>query len=470
MNTLILLVISGVLMMLSSMSRATASRAKDIALCLMTIIVIGSFVEMYYHYQLININVHLKWLQWNSFNLLILFFLSVATWFYIALGGKAIAEKTGKYPCEYFALLFFAFCGANLLLTYHSYLTLFLGIEILSLPQFILAASNKKDIRSGEAALKYFLMGSVASAILLMGIALIYGATGTITIQYSFTEPYLFYIGVLLVMVGFLFKVSIVPFHFWAPDVYEGSPTAFVGYMSGVLKVAVFLGFFRFFENIQIYKIHVGQINVVNYMHYIIGVLIVLSLIISNFTALFQQNLKRLMAYSSIAQAGFMLFAIYGFDQQAKEGLYIYAIAYSFALIGIFGIINKMEEDSTISSFRGFSSKNPFLAFVLFICFASLIGIPATAGFVGKYYMLLTGIQNGCPIWVIVIAVICAVLSAYYYLRVIQTTYFKTPEPNVEVLIYKISLSEQVLYIVLILIIIVLGIFPTLPFSWFLYF
>ena len=304
---------------------------------------------------------------------------------------------------------------------------LFLGIEILSIPLYILTGADKRNLKSNEASLKYFLMGAFTAGIMLMGIALIYGATGSfgITSPVFINTPtpgsapkasFLEIAGVLLLFVAMCFKVSAAPFHFWTPDVYDGAPSVFTSFMATVVKAAGFFAFIRLME---------GQSAILGpTWKILLSFVIIATLLIGNITAVFQQSVKRMLAYSSIAQAGFMLFALYSFNDVAKEGILLYAAAYSLATIGIFAVLIKLK-DYTLDGFNGLAKTEPVLALTATICLLSLSGIPLTAGFFAKYYMLASVVKTGSGLWLVIVAVLFAAVSVYYYFRVIQAMYFR---------------------------------------------
>jgi NADH-quinone oxidoreductase subunit N len=250
----------------------------------------------------------------------------------------------------------------------------------------------------------------------------------------------------LLLLFSMSFKVSAAPFHFWTPDVYDGAPTVFTSFMATIVKVALFIAFIRLFD--ETFGVISSQWKLW------IGVITAATLFIGNITAVFQQSVKRMLAYSSIAQAGFMLMGIYAMNSDAKEGILLYAAAYSLATIGIFAVLTKMS-DYTFDGFNGLARQQPLLAFVLTIFLLSLAGIPLTAGFIGKFYMLKAVIATGTGLWLVIFGVIMAAISAYYYFRVIQAMYFKEGQANVEASQgFKITLAG------LAAIIILLGLFP----------
>lgn len=352
------------------------------------------------------------------------------TLLYVLLNGREIA-RVGMHVAEYFALIAFILCGIYLLSGYTNLLILFIGIEIMSIPQYILAGSDKKNLKSSEASLKYFLMGAFSTGILLMGITLLYGATQTFDIygfrmlQSESLNP-MALAGIGFMIIAFGFKVSAAPMHMWTPDVYDGSPTPFTAFMSTIVKAGAFVGFLRLF--------HASFGNLSGHWTMVIAVVTALTLLIGNLTAVFQQSVKRMLAYSSIAQAGFMLFAILSVNATAWQGIVIYAVAYSVASIGVFTVLMKLK-DYTYDGFNGLAKKEPVLAFFTTIFLLSLAGIPLTGGFMAKYFVLLAAVQQGQVMWLVIFALVMAAVSAYYYFRVIMAMYFKTgdPELNAEV-------------------------------------
>jgi NADH-quinone oxidoreductase subunit N len=302
-------------------------------------------------------------------------------------------------------------------------LMLFLGIEIISIPLYILTGSDKRNLKSNEAALKYFLMGSFSTGLMLMGITLIYGAKGSFDMEVialgSGPLTPMVGAGLLLLMFSMAFKVSAAPFHFWTPDVYDGAPTVFTSFMATIVKVAAFIAFIRLFKG-SFESMHPQW-------QLIIAIIAAATLVIGNITAIFQQSVKRMLAYSSIAQAGFMMFALVALNGLAVQGIIYYAAAYSLATIGVFAILIKLK-DYTYEGYNGLGKNHPVLAATNTIFLLSLSGIPATAGFMAKFYMLSAAIQNGQVLWLVILGVICAAISVYYYFRVIQAMYFKDGE------------------------------------------
>jgi len=258
-----------------------------------------------------------------------------------------------------------------------------------------------------------------------------------------------------LLVVSLSFKVSAAPFHFWAADVYDGAPTVFAGYMATIVKVAGFIAF------INLFKASFGAIQY--QWQILITIIIAATLLIGNLTAVFQQSVKRMLAYSSIAHAGFMMFALFALNNTATEGLILYTLAYSVATIGLFAILVKMN-DYTIEGFNGLYKSQPLLALAATVFLLSLTGIPATAGFTAKFYMLLAAVKDGHQHWIVILAVVCAAISAIYYFRVIQAIYFKEPSSTSHDM--DVSKGFKYVLIIAIIIIIIAGIAPSLVIDW----
>ncbi|MBK9301840.1 MAG: NADH-quinone oxidoreductase subunit N [Bacteroidetes bacterium] len=456
MNAIVVSALLGVLMMFSGLFFRKSKQIQALALVAFTGLLASTLYDKFLvsgseqsFFGMIHLDSYSAW-----FNVLI----TACGLMYVLLFHKNIAE-VGKNDAEYFALLFFILCGAYLLSSFSNLLIMFLGIEILSIPQYILAGSDKENIKSNEASLKYFLMGAFSTGILLMGITLLYGASGSFdimsdkfTLQFVSLENMssLSFSGIMLLIVAFGFKVSAAPMHFWTPDVYDGTPTAFTPFMATIVKVSVFLAF------IKLFHFSFGNINEAWQMT--IAVMIILTLLIGNITAVYQQSVKRMMAYSSIAQAGFMLFAIYAFNTTSWKGLLLYSVVYTLASFGVFAAIIKMK-DQTYEGFNGLAKRQPVLAATTAICLLSLAGIPLTGGFFAKYFLLSATVEQGHMIGIVIFAVLMAAISAYYYFKVIMSMYFKDGDAE---LIATPSSFENVLYIINAAILILLGLLPGL--------
>ena len=444
MNAIILTAIWGVIMMFSGVFIKSKTAPRFVAITGMLIVLSSSIIELLIKKSFFNFD-HNNMLHADGFNLTFIVIVMTCTLIYILLTGTEI-EKVGSHVGEYFALIFFILCGISIAATFNTLLMLFIGIEIISIPLYILTGSDKRNLKSNEAALKYFLMGAFSTGSMLMGIAFIYGGNPNAS----------FYIDKLFIMVSMSFKVSAAPFHFWTPDVYDGAPTVFTSFMSSVVKVAGFFAFLRLFEH------SFGIVH--EQWQYLIAFITVATLVIGNITAVFQQSVKRMLAYSSIAQAGFMLLAIFALNAKAKEGILLYSAAYSLASIGIFGILTKME-DYTIDGFNGLGKENPLMAFAATVFLLSLTGIPLTAGFQSKFFMLMAAVDNGHQFWLVIVAVIFAAISAYYYFRVIQAIYFKESDRNV-VVANAVNPFFNYMLIVIVALIVIIGIYPEIVIGW----
>ncbi len=460
MNAIILTAIWGVVMMLGGAFIKSKTTPKYLAIFGLAVILVANCIQMNTGTSFFTVDVK-NMLHFNSFNLT---FINVAfgcTLLYFLLNGRDI-EKVGESVSEYFALLFFILCGIAIIATFNSLLMLFIGIEIVSIPLYILTGSDKRNLKSNEAALKYFLMGAFSTGLMLLGIAFLYGGNpaGSFYIDSIISGnapmPAMIASGLVLLLVSMSFKVSAAPFHFWTPDVYDGAPTVFTSFMATIVKAAAFFAFARLFENTF------GSMHA--QWQTLIVILIVATLLVGNLTAVFQQSVKRMLAYSSIAQAGFMLFSLFALNNLAKEGLVLYAAAYSLASIGIFAILVRMK-DHTIDGFNGLGKQQPLLAITATVFLLSLTGIPLTAGFQSKFYMLMGAVKDGHHIWLVIFAVLCAAISAYYYFRILQAMFFKDNAEGI-ILAEDINPAFKILLVITAVIIIALGIFPTLLTDW----
>jgi len=455
MNALIISAVLGVIMMFSGVLLKQKSTIRIIAIAGMSLLLLLNIFEMN-GIALFKINTS-GMIVFDNFALLFNSIAIFSTLLYFILSARDM-EKVGINYAEYLALIFFILCGIGLVASFKSLLILFLGIEIISIPLYILTGSDKRNLKSNEASLKYFLLGSFSTGLMLMGIALVYGAKGTfdttaINVATEGKVSPLLVAGMLLLLFSMAFKVSAAPFHFWTPDVYDGAPTVFTSFMATIVKAAAFIAFIRLFDEAF------GNLNTV--WQSIIAIITAITLFIGNITAVFQQSVKRMLAYSSIAQAGFMLLSVYAMNTEAKEGLLLYTAAYSLATIGIFAVLIKMN-DYTFDGFNGFAKQQPLLAATTTIFLLSLAGIPLTAGFISKFYMLKAALSAGKNLWLVIFAVLMAAVSVYYYFRVIQAMYFKEGNPG------PISVTPAFRYtlVVLAVLILLLGVFPNLLINW----
>lgn len=454
MNALIISALLGVVMMFSGILLKQKSAIRTVAIAGILLLLAMSILDLN-EVTLFSIDTK-GMIVFDHFALLFNTIIFIAVLLYFLLSAPDM-EKVGVNYAEYFALIFFILCGATLVTSFKSLLILFLGIEIISIPLYILTGSDKRNLKGNEAALKYFLLGSFSTGLMLMGIALLYGARATFSTELSpLVSPQNIqwvFAGMALLLFSMAFKVSAAPFHFWTPDVYDGAPAVFTSFMATIVKVVVFFGFIRLFDDMfqemqSQWRLWVALITAA-------------TLFVGNITAVFQQSVKRMLAYSSIAQVGFMLFALYAMNGDGKEGLLLYAAAYSVATIGIFAVLARMS-DYTFDGFNGLAKSQPLVAGALTVFFLSLAGIPLTAGFMAKFYMLKAALGTAGSLWLVIFAVIMAAVSVYYYFRVIQAMYFRepgeTPHPGFP------AFFKGVLAL-LALLIILLGIYPELLLS-----
>ncbi|MDK7375295.1 NADH-quinone oxidoreductase subunit N [Weeksella virosa] len=384
--------------------------------------------------------------------------------FFCVLAGLAILymlinrnefHKVGKHLGEYYALIFFSFVGISVLAQFANLITMFLAIELLSIPMYLIAGTAKNSLKSTEASVKYFLMGAFSTGILLLGMSFVYGSTGTFLIQNIQTFlpelQNLYYIGWVLIFTSFCFKVGAAPFQFWVPDVYAGTPTVFTTYMATIVKGGSFLGFILIMQSFPF-----NEENYV-YFRYLLTVIIFLTLFIGNYGALNQRSVKKMMAYSSIAQAGFMLFVLFNINWVAKEALMYYTISYSLASFIIFYAINNMGKGN-YADFAGLGKANPILAFSVTIALISLAGIPLTAGFIAKFMTLSIGAMDENNLAIIILGLIMAVIGMFYYFKVIVQMYFQRGNPKHK----QQDGMTNFLLLTSVILIIVLGIIPDL--------
>jgi NADH-quinone oxidoreductase subunit N len=378
----------------------------------------------------------------------------VLTIFLVALSGDYYKEHPTKLS-DYIAIKIFLLAGAVAMVSFGNLAMFFIGIEILSISLYVLAASKRLDVKSNEAGMKYFLLGSFASGIILFGICLIYGATGYFDIAeiYQLSEgagiPVWFPIGLTLIIIGMLFKIATVPFHFWAPDVYEGAPSLTTATMSTLAKVVAVA---------TLYKLIHGMIPSIPYVfETIIVALSILSMTVGNIMALRQKNVKRMLAFSGISHAGFMLMALLSFSSAAGTLLY-YTSAYALAGMAAFAVIifvtrNKDNED--IVNFNGLGKSNPILAGILTAALLSMAGIPVFSGFFAKLTLFTQTIQSGYLV-VVIAGVVNSIISVGYYFKLIVAMYTKEASEKQET-------TPFVYYfvaVVAILLNIIIGIFP----------
>jgi len=338
----------------------------------------------------------------------------------------------GRLPAhrgEYFGIILLSAVGMMFMVSAGELLSMFVALELSTVSLFVLAAYDKRNTKSAEAGLKFVILGAVSSAVLLYGIALLYGLTGTTqiaAIKKGLQELYFLtggfprglFVAVILLAAGFGFKLALVPFHMWAPDVYEGAPTPITAYLSVASKAAALAVFLRVFFG--------GLINAQEVWLPVIAVLAALAMIVGNITAVVQKNIKRMLAYSSIAHIGYILIAVVATNVRGVSSMMMYVMVYLFANMGAFicaiAFSQKTGSDQ-IADYAGLSRRSPGLAAFLSIFLLSLAGIPPLAGFVGKYYVFLVAIEQGY-LWLVMIGVLTSVVALFYYAYVIWCMYF----------------------------------------------
>jgi len=352
--------------------------------------------------------------------------LFIAAIFLIVLLSDDFLAEARYSPWEYYSLLCFALCGMMFMVSGTSLIAIYVGLELMSLSSYILAGFFKNEKKSTEAAMKYFVLGAVSSGILLYGLSLIYGVCGSLNL-YRVADAMsttvandALMMGIVLLGAGLCFKVAAVPFHVWTPDVYEGAPTPITAFLSTGSKAAAFAIFVRIF--------YAGLHDFHLYWNNVLATIAALSMIVGNLAAITQDNVKRMLAYSSIAHAGYVLLGIISVSEMGLRGVLVYSIVYVFANLGIWSIVLMLRRDEyageRVDDFEGLSHRQPFTALAMVFFLLSLGGIPPTAGFIGKYFLFAAAVQAGFG-WLAVIAVLMSAVSMFYYLRIVVAMYLK---------------------------------------------
>lgn len=402
-------------------------------------------------------------LDFDSFAFAFTCLLLFASLLVLSLSHFHVSEDM-NHAGEYYSILLFTILGGVVMVSFSNLVMLFIGIEILSISLYVMAGSRKYAVQSNEASVKYFLLGSFASGFLLLGIALVYGTTGSLDLSGigSYVSanagalPFLCILGILMIIVGMAFKVSAVPFHSWAPDVYEGSPTVITAFMATVVKTAAMAAFLR---------LMMGSFAAVQgWWVTMLSVVAILTMTVGNVTALYQQNFKRLMAYSGISHAGYLLIGIIaltydGSSISSSSAILYYTFAYALATIAAFAVLLVIagnSGDSSISAFNGLAKRDPVLAAGMTVCLLSLAGIPPLAGFFGKYYLFALAINKG--LWALVVfAILNSLIGIYYYFIVMINMFLKDPSDNPALLYTPVS---KTVIGICVLITILIGLFP----------
>ena len=355
----------------------------------------------------------------------------VAAGFSIVLSLHYLQRERLLAP-EYYVLILLGTVGMMFMGGASDLIVLFLGLEVMSVSVYVLAGYNRRSVFSAEAALKYFLIGAFASGFLLYGIALVYGSTGVTNLSLmgsklaQGTLPLMASLGLGLLVIGFAFKIAAVPFHMWAPDVYDGAPTPVTGFMATGVKAAGFAGLTRVLVE--------GFPSALSQWQPIVAVIAIVTMVVGNLIALVQRPLKRMLAYSSVAHAGYLLTALWPGSRLAVSTVLVYLAAYTLTTIASFAILAALgrngERDITLDDVAGLATRRPWMAAALALCMLSLLGFPGTFGFIGKWYILNSVVAEGQSILAVVL-VLTSVVSAGYYLPVIMSMYMRAaPEPE----------------------------------------
>ena len=387
----------------------------------------------------------------------------ILTLFLVTLGHNFYENHQSKIS-DFIAIKIFLLAGAVAMVSFGNLAMFFLGIEILSISLYILAASNRNKVKSNEAGMKYFLMGSFASGIILFGICMVYGAMGSFDVieisegSLSAELPIWFPIGMVLLTIGMLFKIAAVPFHFWAPDVYEGSPALTTALMSTLAKVVAVATLYKLISVLNLIPSLENQ-DLLESFNLVVVIISILSMTVGNIMALRQVNVKRMLAFSGISHAGFMLMTLLSITNAAGSLLY-YAAAYSLSGIAAFSVILyvcKNRDNEDIVNFHGLAKTNPLLAAILTGSLLSMAGIPIFAGFFAKLVLFGQTIQAGYLV-VVIFAVINSIISVGYYFKLILAMYTKEPNEARGGTAY----IYHAVAVVAIILNIIIGLFPSL--------
>lgn len=383
----------------------------------------------------------------------------VTTLLIFFIGGFAFSNHR-SHQSELYALMLMSLSGGIVLFGYQNLVTLFIGIEILSIPLYVMAGSNKTDLRSTEASMKYFLMGAFATGFLLFGTALVYGTTGSFDMykisEFAINNPkdLMLIVGALLMLAAMAFKVSLAPFHMWSPDVYHGAPSLITAFMATVVKIS---GFYAFVKLMTL-----GFGGIAGEWINIIGVLLIITMLLANVMGLVQTNVKRMLAYSSVSHAGYLALIFFGLNSLSMYNMAFYLFAYSLATVGVFMAliwVEKVKKEVSFGAFNGLGKRHPLLAVVASISMLSMAGIPLTAGFMAKFALFNQAIKGGAE-FLVLVAVLGSALSIAYYLRLIIAMFFyKESTFNTS---EKVSITYNIVAVVIILALVSLGVFPDL--------
>lgn len=381
--------------------------------------------------------------------------------FCVILFSKPYFEKKVENVEEYYILILLTTLGASVLVASRHFVSLFLGFEILSTSLYVLIAFLRNRDVSFEAGIKYLILAAVSSAFLLFGMALIYAMMGSMyfpevaSLLKSTRLSVVTIVGFGLMLVGIGYKLALVPFHLWIPDVYEGSPAPVTAMIASVSKIGVFALWLRFITDLDAFRYPS--------LLMVISILAAASMLAGNLLALFQNNVKRILAYSSIAHMGYLMVAFLVGSQVAAEASTFYLVTYTVTILGAFGAITmlsgKENDAASIDDYRGLFWRNPWLAFVFIIMLLSLAGIPLTAGFLGKFYVLMAGVE-GNMWWLVIILIISSTIGLFYYLRIVAAIFSKSKDTPV-IYSFSLSVTNKLVSGVLVLLLLWLGTYPS---------
>ena len=383
----------------------------------------------------------------------------------VFLYSRDYLRRRDLFKGEYYMLGLFGVLGMMVMVSAHSLLTVYLGLELLSLSLYALVAIDRDSPIASEAAMKYFVLGSLASGMLLYGISMIYGATGSVDLQVvadsvanQGADNLVLVFGLVFLVVGLSFKLGAVPFHMWLPDVYQGAPTSVTLFIGSAPKLAAFALLMRILVE--------GLGALQGDWQQMLVILAALSMATGNLIAIAQANIKRMLAYSTISHIGFMLLGILAGTPDGYAAAMFYTIVYVLMAVGAFGVIILLSragfEAENIDDFKGLNDRNPWLAFVMMVIMMSMAGVPFLAGFYAKW-MVLQSIVNVGLVWLAILGVVFSVIGAFYYLRVVKCVYFDKPEQNEPI---EMSLDTEIVISANGLLLVVIGLYPTVLMTW----
>lgn len=438
----------GALIILSIELFARSQRAAMLGVGILTLVIAGGFAAKNFGSSFILFQGMITLNDYSTFFDLLYMAAGIVT---MVISFNYLERKGGKTRGEYFALILFATMGMMLMTRGNDLVIIFLGLELLSLSLYVLVGFLRHDIFSNESAIKYLLLGAFATGFFLFGAVLVYGTTGTTNFQHialaitnnEILSDTLLSLGIGLLLVGFAFKVALVPFHMWSPDVYQGAPTSVTAFLCTAPKAAGFGALLKVFL-VAFPALHADWQD-------LLWALALLTMIVGNISALVQTNVKRMLAFSSVTHAGYLCIGILVLNEMGVSAILFYLLVYSVMNLGAFGIISLLEKEEkgvTFNDYDGLASRHPWLSASLAIFMLSLAGFPPTAGFVAKYTLFSSAISEGY-IWLVIIAILNTLVSVYYYIRLIVNMYMKTSEetlvpflhPLLSVVIFILAIS-----------------------------